>query len=106
MAEDLPGARAFLKRLSKSHPTVFGIWLILGGVQMSQSDDQEAEKSLSVATAIRPRLELASLSLFHTLKHLGRLNDAYAAMRRFPALRPESHEYDLLRQELQGDETT
>jgi predicted Zn-dependent protease len=103
---DLPGARALLERLSKSHSTVFGIWLVLGGVQMSESDYQEAEKSLSVATALRPRSELASLSLFHTLKHLDRLNEAYAEMRRFLALRPESHEYDLLRQELQGDETT
>ena len=67
---------------------------------MALSDYEAAERSLLVATSLRPRSELASLSLFHTLKHLDRMNDAFGEMRRFLAIRPESHEYDLLRQEL------
>jgi predicted Zn-dependent protease len=102
---DLSGARASLDRLSALHPLVFGVWLTLGGVQMSQSDYHAAEKSFSVAITLRPASELASLSLFHTLKHLDRVNDAFAEMRRFLALRPESLEYQLLRQELDEHDT-
>jgi predicted Zn-dependent protease len=102
---DLSGARAALERLSAQHPLVFAIWLTLGGVQMSQFDYQSAEKSLSIAITIRPASELASLSLFHTLKHLDRINDAFAEMRRFLALRPESHEYQLLLEELDEHST-
>jgi predicted Zn-dependent protease len=101
---DLSGSRAALERLATLHPLVFGIWLTLGGVQMSQSDYQAAEKSFSIALALRPASELASLSLFHTLKHLDRINDAFAEMRRFLALRPESHEYQILRRELGENE--
>jgi Tfp pilus assembly protein PilF len=72
---------------------------------MSQFDYQSAEKSLSIAITIRPASELASLSLFHTLKHLDRINDAFAEMRRFLALRPESHEYQLLLEELDEHST-
>lgn len=97
---DLSSARAILEDLSAEHPEEFGVWLVLGGLQMSQSDYDAAEKSLSVAVALRPRSELASLTMFHTLKHLGRINAAFAEMRRFLALRPESREYELLRQEL------
>lgn len=99
-AGDFAAARSLLERLGEMHPVEFGIWLVLAGVQMSQSDYEAAEKSASVAVALRPRSELASLTMFHTLKHLGRVNDAFAEMRRFLALRPESREYDVLRQEL------
>jgi len=67
---------------------------------MSQADYQAAENTLAIAVSLRPRSELASLPLFHTLRHLGRSSDAFAEMRRFLALRPESHEYELLRAEL------
>jgi predicted Zn-dependent protease len=102
-AGDLAGARSILEQLGERHPAVFGIWLILGGVQMAQSDYEAAERSLSIAITLRPRSELASLAMFHTLKHLNRVNDAFGEMRRFLAIRPESREYELLRLEL--DET-
>ena len=101
---DLIQAGAILERLSIEHPSVFGVWLVLGGVQMSQSNYEAAECSFSMALALRPRSELASLCMFHTLRHLGRVNDAFAEMRRFLILRPESREYALLRQELEGDD--
>ncbi|HEY0139432.1 MAG TPA: hypothetical protein VGF48_00975 [Thermoanaerobaculia bacterium] len=100
---DFAGARAILEELAEEHPGIFGIWLVLGGVQMELLDYEAAEESFSMASALDPRSELASLALFHTLKHLGRTNDAYAEMRRFLALRPESHEYDLLRQEIEEE---
>ena len=100
-AGDLVGARKILKNLSERFPAVFGVWLVLGGVQFSLANYAEAEKSFSVAIALRPYSELASLAMFHTLKHLGRVNDAFAEMRRFLALRPESREYELLRSELE-----
>lgn len=103
-AGDLVRARESLERLADSHPNVFGLWLTLGGIQMTQSDYLAAERSFSIAISLRPRSELASLSLFHTLKHLDRRNDAFSEMRRFLALRPESHEYKLLRQELDAHE--
>lgn len=99
-AGDLYAARELLEDLSRRHPTVFGVWLVLGGVQMSQSDYEAAERSFSVAISLRPRSELASVSMFHTLKHLSRLNDAFAEMRRFSAIRPESREYAMLRAEM------
>jgi Tfp pilus assembly protein PilF len=99
-AGDLLGARAILEPLAAVHSSVFGIWLTLGGVQMSQCDYIAAEKSFYVAIALRPTSELASLSLFHTLKHLGLVGEAFEEMRRFLMLRPESHEYHLLCEEI------
>jgi tetratricopeptide (TPR) repeat protein len=99
-AGDLVGARAILERLALMHSTLFGVWLTLGGVQMSQCDYSAAEKSFGIATALNPTSELASLSLFHTLKHLGQVREAFDEMRRFLTLRPESHEYHLLREEI------
>lgn len=101
-AGDLVGAEAVLERLAGSHPESFGVWLVLGGVQAARADYAAAEISLSFAVHLRPRSELASLSLFHTLTHLGRLNDAFGEMRRFLSLRPESHEYARLRGEIGG----
>jgi predicted Zn-dependent protease len=101
---DFTQARAILELLAKERATEFLVWLVLGGVQMSQEDYEGAEHVFSVAVALKPRSELASLSMFHTLKHLGRMNDAFSEMRRFLTLRPESHEYDMLRQEMsEGD---
>ena len=97
---DFAGAREILEELAEEHPGIFGIWLVLGGVQVEQLDYEAAEESFSMATLLGPHSELASLALFHTLNHLGRANDAYAEMRRFLALHPESHDYDLLRQEI------
>lgn len=105
-AGDLNGAQALLERLAAENPTVFGVWLALGGVQMSRSDYEAAERSFAIAIDLRPRSELASLSMFHTLKHLRRMNDAFAEMRRLLALRPESREYELLREELEEHEGT
>lgn len=103
---DLVAARAVLKQLSDEYPSSFVVWLVLGGVQMSQPDYAAAEESLSVAIALQPRSEVASLAMFHTLKHLKRMNDAFAEMRRFLALRPESREYEMLREELgENDES-
>lgn len=99
-AGDLAGARAILERLADRSPSTFGVWLVLGGIQLVQTDYEAAEGSLLIATSLRPRSELASLTLFHTLKHLNRTNDAFGEMRRFLGIRPESHEYDLLRREL------
>ena len=98
---DLAQARAILERLASEGPDRFVVWLVLGGVQMDQEDYPGAERSFSMVTALRPRSEIASIALFHTLRHLGRTNDAFAEMRRFLALRPESHEYDILRRELE-----
>src|SRR6185436_1299754 len=85
-AGELHRSKDALERLAQEHPAEFGVWLSLGGVQMSLADYAGAEKSFECAISLRPRSELASLSMFHTLKHLGRLNDAFAEMRRFLAL--------------------
>ncbi len=99
-AGDLAGAIAILERLSQRYPSEFGVWLTLGGVQMSLTDYAAAETSFSIAIDLRPRSELASLAMFHTLKHLRRVDDAFAEMRRFLALRPEAPGYELLLSEM------
>lgn len=101
-AGDLAGARRTLEGLAEQHPEVFGIWLVLGGVQLSQADYVAAERSFAAAVSLRPRSELASLGTFHTLKYLGRVDDAFAEMRRFLALRPKSKEYALLLAEMEA----
>lgn len=100
-AGELTSARELLEKLAARDATIFGVWLTLGGIQMTQADYEAAERSFSVALDLRPASELASLALFHSLKRLGRTNDAFAEMRRFLALRPESHEYELLKKELE-----
>ena len=97
----LVDARSVLERLSQRYPREFGVWLVLGGVQFELDDFTAAEQSLCIATDLRPASELASLTLFHTLVRLGRVPEAFGEMRRFLALRPESREYELLREELE-----
>ena len=99
-AGDLAAARLIMENLSQRFPSIFAVWLVLGGIQMTLADYPAAEVSFTMAITLRPRSELASLSMFHTLKHLGRVDDAFVEMRRFLALRPESHEYERLRSEL------
>lgn len=99
----LAEARTVLEHLAIEHPREFAVWLVLGGVQWSLEDLRAAEQSFSIATHMRPRSELASLSLFHVLKDLGRIDEAFGEMRRFLALRPESREYELLREEIAVD---
>ncbi|HEV7921582.1 MAG TPA: tetratricopeptide repeat protein [Thermoanaerobaculia bacterium] len=99
-AGDLPGAKKILDRLSVEYPQRFGVWLVLGGVEMDLKDYEAAERALTTATALAPQSEIASLALFLTLKDLGRINEAFTEMRRFLALRPESRQYELLREEL------
>ena len=77
------------------------MWLVLGGVEMNLKAYEAAEKALATATALEPTSELASITMFIVLAHLGRTADAFAEMRRFLALRPESRQYELLREELE-----
>lgn len=97
---DLGGARELLEHLAEEYPDAFGVWLVLGDVQTSQSDYEAAERSFTVAISLRPESELASLAMFHTLNHLRRADDAFDEMRRFLTIRPQSPEYRVLLREM------
>ena len=97
---DLSGAKQVLERLAREHPEAFPVWLVLGGIEMKLKDYEAAEKAFATATALKPRSESASVGLFLALARLRRDPDAFAEMRRFLALRPESHEYELIRAEM------
>lgn len=56
----------------------------------------EAERHLRLATEAWPRLELASLGLFHALLALGRNREAISEVIRFAALGGFSEDFDML----------
>ena len=103
-ARDMDRARYVLEDLARAHPDVFGVWLVLGGVQREQRDYVSAEASLLIATQLRPTSELASLALFHTFRRVGKMDGAFGEMRRFLTLRPESFEYSRLLAEMNCEE--
>lgn len=100
-AGDLRGAKELLERLAREHPDAFPVFLVLGGIEMNLKDYEAAERAFSAAVALKPRSELASTGLFFTLAHQRRDDDAYAEMRRFLTLRPDSHEYKAILDELE-----
>nr|HEX4316278.1 hypothetical protein [Kofleriaceae bacterium] len=55
----------------------------IGAIYKSRQDYREAERVFRAATHRAPRLELASLNLYHALDHLGRQKDALKEIIRF-----------------------
>jgi predicted Zn-dependent protease len=97
---DLDGSRETLEALSLEFPGRSAIWGTLGAIYFEQDRLEEAIGAFQKATVLSPQSELASISLFHALFDSGRRQDAFAEMRRFLALVPDSEEYRLLRSEM------
>ncbi len=68
----------------------------MGFVLRKTGDLDRAEHHFRKAIALRPRNELASLGLFHTLAALGRWNDGLAEIVRFVKLRDSAEYRELL----------
>lgn len=68
-------------------------WNQIGHMRDCLGDLEAAELAFRHATAIAPKLELASMGLYHALWGLGRKQDALREMERYVALRPNSAGY-------------
>jgi hypothetical protein len=73
----------------------------LGGIEKDLEDYAAAERAFARAIELQPHSELASRGMFFTLARQKRDDDAFAEMRRFLTLHPDSEEYKLILKELE-----
>jgi hypothetical protein len=104
----LAAALDILLVVSERRPDVTGVHMILGSVHEELGDLRAAECSYRNASELSPKLELASLSLFHVLHSQRRLDEAFAEMKRFKDLCIPSPRYDQMMRDVtdpsEGDE--
>jgi predicted Zn-dependent protease len=89
---DLPGAKRILLDLSKREPPSPAIFSVLGDVCWEMELREEAANAFREAIQLAPKLEAASLGLFHCLWELGRREEALEEVKRFQAL-SDSEDY-------------
>jgi predicted Zn-dependent protease len=89
---NLPGARNVLLDLSKRDPTSPAIFSVLGDVCWEMELREEAANAFRQATRLSPKLEAASLGLFHCLRELGRQEEALEEVKRFQSV-SDSEDY-------------
>lgn len=68
-------------------------WNQIGHMRDCLGDLEAAELAFRQATAVAPKLELASLGLYHALWGQGRKRDALREMERYVSLKPNSAGY-------------
>lgn len=92
-----------LSELSSEYPQTAAVWLMLGHVRWKREDLSAATESFRRASILAPKMELASLGLFHTLWELGRRDEAFEEARRYITLAGPSKEYGMLLRELEHE---
>lgn len=70
-------------RVLKIYPHVANAWLVLGRLYWEVDQYDEAVRAGQMAVQLRPKRELASLLLFHSLLSTGRVAEAIEEARRF-----------------------
>ena len=85
-------AIALLNKVLEEHPNSSAAHAILGGLRWDYQDLEGARRCFAEAVRLSPKMELASLGLFHTSYKLGDKDAAFGEMRRFLSI-SESVEY-------------
>lgn len=74
-------------------PKIHGVFVVLGGIYFDMEQYNKSLKYFKKATNLRPKYELASLGLFHSLWDLGKKKQALAEMDRILELKPDSENF-------------
>jgi predicted Zn-dependent protease len=88
---DADGAIKILRALVADCPKKAAAYLVIGDILWEEDRLSEAAAAFRVATERFPRLEIASLGLFHTLWRQSEIDAAFAEMKRFQSI---SHSQD------------
>jgi tetratricopeptide (TPR) repeat protein len=89
---DLIGAASIFERLDKENPNqsvILGMW---ASIYFHLEDWKKALPLYQRTTQLKPKSELASFGLFHSLWNLGKQDEAFSEMRRFLSI-SDSEEY-------------
>ena len=92
-------ALELLSQILAKHPDSCGAHVIKGGLHWDREEFEQAEQCFTRASEISPKLEIASISLFHLRYRHGDKKAAVAEMRRFLSV-ARSAEYEKLAVEL------
>ncbi|MEI6075352.1 MAG: hypothetical protein WCS94_07255 [Verrucomicrobiota bacterium] len=90
-AGDTAGAIRILRGLVADYPKMSAAYLVIGDILWDDGKLPAASVAFRVATKHFPKLEIASLGLFHTLWRQSRTDAAFAEMKRFQSI---SHSQD------------
>ena len=88
---DAHGAIKVLRALVADFPKQAAAYLIIGDILADEGRFPAAAAAFRVATRHFPKLEIASLGLFHTLWRQSKTDAAFAEMKRFQSI---SHSQD------------
>ena len=85
-AGDAEGAIQILRTLVSDFPTKPAAYLIIADILWDESKLPEAAAAFRVATEHFPKLQIASLGLFHTLWRQSKTDEAFEEMKRFQSI--------------------
>jgi predicted Zn-dependent protease len=88
---DAESAIQVLRALVVDFPNQAAAYLIIGDILWDEGELPAATEAFRVATERFPKLEIASLGLFHTLWRQSKTDDAFEEMKRFQSV---SHSKD------------
>jgi predicted Zn-dependent protease len=88
---DVEGAITVLSALVADFPKLSAAYLVIGDILWDDERLSAASAAFRLATKHFPKLELASLGLFHSLWRQSKTDDAFAEMKRFQRI---SHSED------------
>jgi predicted Zn-dependent protease len=71
------------KLLAKESPKFNGTFMMMGHICWKLNQNNEAAEYFGKAVEMSPKLEIASLGLFHSLWNQGKTDEALLEMRRF-----------------------
>jgi len=83
---DADGAIRVLRALAADFPKQAAAYLIIGDILWDEGRLPESAAAFRVATRRFPKLEIASLGLFHTLWRQSKTKAAFAEMKRFQSI--------------------
>ena len=83
---DAEGAISVLRALVADYPEKAAAYLVIGDILWDNGKLAAASAAFRVATEHFPKLEIASLSLFHTLWRQSQTDAAFAEMKRFQSI--------------------
>ena len=90
-AGDADGAIRVLRALVSDFPKQAAAYLIIGDILWDEGKLAAATAAFRIATERFPKLEIASLGVFHTLWRQSKTDDAFEEMKRFQSV---SHSRD------------
>ena len=105
-AGNADGAIRVLRVLVADFPKQSAAYLIIGDIFWDEGRLAAAEAAFRAATERFPKLEIASLGLFHTLCRQSKTDDAFEEMKRFQSGSHSQDYEEIVHEILQADSGT